>query len=207
MPSIIMSAIKRRIFSPAAGAAAAITLAASLLPANPPALAQQRSNHKEAVKNLKAYAAYKAGEYDTARQMWEELAAIGNTTALVNLANLFQQGQGVTEDQKRAMSYVIKAAELGDARAQYELGIAHEKGTVVERDIKSAAKWLLKSAEQDYADGQFAYGVMLATSYGKGIDKASAAERSQALEWLKKAKANGNVEAADYIKVLTKPTG
>jgi uncharacterized protein len=207
MPSIIMSAIKRRIFSPAAGAAAAIILAASLLPANPPALAQQRSNHKEAVKNLKAYAAYKAGEYDTARQMWEELAAIGNTTALVNLANLFQQGQGVTEDQKRAMSYVIKAAELGDARAQYELGIAHEKGTVVERDIKSAAKWLLKSAEQDYADGQFAYGVMLATSYGKGIDKASAAERSQALEWLKKAKANGNVEAADYIKVLTKPTG
>lgn len=208
MPPFKMTAVGKPIIPVTAIAAAAALMQASLfLPVAPSALAQQRSNHKEAVKNLKAYAAYKAGEYDTARRMWEELAAKGNTTALVNLANLFQQGQGVTEDQKRAMSYVIKAAELGDARAQYELGIAYEKGTVVGRDIKSAAKWLRKSAEQDYADGQFAYGVMLATSYGKGIDNASAAERLQALEWLKRAKANGNVEAADYIKVLSKPTG
>ncbi|MCH9806887.1 MAG: sel1 repeat family protein [Alphaproteobacteria bacterium] len=168
---------------------------------------QNRSNHKEAVKNLKAYAVYKAGNYDQARQMWEELAAKGNTTALVNLANLFQQGQGVTEDQKKAMTYVKKAAELGDARAQYELGIAYEKGTILERNIESAAGWLKKAALQDYADGQFAYGVMLATSYGKGIEKATDKERSEALEWLAKAKANGNLEASDYIKVLTAPAG
>lgn len=172
-----------------------------------PAVGQERSNHKEAVKNLKAYAVYKSGDYELARQMWEELAAKGNTTALINLANLFQQGQGVTEDQKKAMTYVVKAAELGDARAQYELGIAYEKGTVVERNIDSAANWLKKAAEQGYADGQFAYGVMLATSYGKGVEKATSAERTEALEWLAKAKANGNLEASDYIKVLTKPTG
>lgn len=172
-----------------------------------PANAEERSNHKEAVANLNAYALYKAGNYDDARVIWEELARKGNTTALVNLANLFQQGQGVTEDQKQAMTYVRKAAELGDARAQHELGIAYEKGTVVERDIESAAAWLKKSAEQGYADGQFAYGVMLATGFGKGIEKASAAERDEALDWLAKAKSNGNVEAADYIKVLTKPSG
>lgn len=166
-----------------------------------------RSNHKEAVSNLNAYALYKAGDYDEARAIWEKLAKKGNTTALVNLANLFQQGQGVTEDQKQAMEYVRKAAELGDARAQHELGIAFEKGAVIERNIESAAMWLKKSAEQDYADGQFAYGVMLATSYGKGVDKASVTERTEALEWLAKAKANGNLEAADYIKVLTKPAG
>lgn len=201
----------RRCIAPiartAANTTAILVLLMSLLPISPPALGQQRSNHKEAVKNLKAYAAYKSGQYDTARRMWEELAELGNTTALVNLANLFQQGQGVTEDQKRAMSYVQRAAELGDARAQFEMGIAHEKGTVVDRNIEKAAAWLRKSAEQDYADGQFAYGVMLATSYGKGIDKANASERSEALEWLKKAKLNGNIEAADYIKVLSKPTG
>lgn len=172
-----------------------------------PAVAEERQNHKEAVKNLKAYALYKAGEYDAARQLWEELAAIGNTTALVNLSNLFQQGQGVTEDQKKAMEYVAKAAELGDARAQYELGLAYEKGTVLGRDIDKAAGWLKKSAEQDYADGQFAYGVMLATSYGKGVEKATDPERTEALDWLRKAKANGNLEASDYIKILTDPTG
>lgn len=173
----------------------------------PQSAAEERSNHKEAVSNLNAYALYKAGDYDAARTIWESLAEKGNTTALVNLANLFQQGQGVTEDQKHAMTYVRKAAELGDARAQYELGIAYEKGTVVERNIEHATEWLKKSAEQDYADGQFAYGVMIATAYGKGVENASADERAEALEWLAKAKANGNLEASDYIKVLTKPAG
>lgn len=167
-----------------------------------PTIAKERNNAQEAVANLKAYAAYKSGDYDKAKQIWEGLAAKGNTTARINLANLFQQGQGVTADQKEAIGYVKKAAELGDSRAQYELGIAYEKGAVVGRDIQKAAKWLKKSAEQDNSDGQFAYGVMLATSYGKGIEQASEAERTEALSWLNKAKANGNTEAADYIDIL-----
>jgi len=167
------------------------------------ALSKDRDMAKEAVINLKAYAEYKLGHYDKAKKIWEDLAAKGNTTALINLANMFQQGQGVTEDQKEAMIYVKRAAKLGDARAQYELGMAHEKGTVVERDIDKAAAWLKKSAEQDDSDGQFAYGVMLATGKGKGLDKATSEQRTEAISWLKKAKANGNLEAADYIKVLT----
>jgi len=164
---------------------------------------KERDMAKEAVINLKAYAEYKLGHYDKAKEIWEGLAAKGNTTALINLANMFQQGQGVTEDQKEAMGYVERAANLGDARAQYELGMAHEKGIVRERDIEKAAAWLKKSAEQDDSDGQFAYGVMLATAKGKGLDKATPAQRAEAITWLKKAKANGNLEAADYIKVLS----
>jgi len=170
-------------------------------------IAQERDNAREAVTNLKAYAEYKAGRYDVAKQIWEGLAAKGNSTALINLANLFQQGQGVTEDQKRALEYVAKAAELGDARAQFEIGMAYEKGDVLGRDIDKAASWLKKAAEQEFADGQFAYGVMLATSRGKGLDRATPQERAEALEWLKKAKANGNLEAGDYIKVLDTPAG
>ena len=166
------------------------------------ALAEERDNAREAVANLEAYAEYKMGHYDAARKIWEGLAAKGNTTALINLANLFQQGQGVTEDQKQAMSLVRKAAELGDARAQYELGMAYEKGHVIDRDISAAAEWLRKSAEQDFAEGQFAYGVMLATGRGRGLDKASQEDKTEALEWLRKAKAGGNLEADDYIKIL-----
>lgn len=166
------------------------------------AAAQERSNAREAVANLEAYAVYKMGRYDEAKRIWEELAAKGNTTAMINLANLFQQGQGVSEDQKRALELVLQAAELGDARAQYEIGIAYEKGDVFPRDIEKAGAWLKKSAEQDYADGQFAYGVWLATGGGKGLEKATAAQRSAALAWLQKAKSNGNLEASDYIGVL-----
>lgn len=190
-------------FQFAAGAVIAIGLGWPTLMTQP-AQANERNNAQEAVANLKAYAAYKSGDYDKAKKIWEGLAEKGNTTALINLANLFQQGQGVSEDQKEAIGYIKKAAELGDSRAQYELGIAYEKGAVVERDIQAAAKWLRKSAEQDDADGQFAYGVMLATSYGKGVKNASEQERIEALSWLNKAKSNGNTEAADYISILEK---
>lgn len=182
--------------------AAAVTMGLA-----PAANAEERDFAREAVTNLNAYAVYKMGKYDEARQIWEELAAKGNTTALINLANMFQQGQGVTEDQKRGLDYVHQAAAIGDARAQHELGMAYEKGTVVARDIDKAALWLKKSAEQDYADGQFAYGVMLATAHGKGVDKTTAAERAEALDWLRKAKALGHREAGDYIAILEKQPG
>lgn len=171
------------------------------------ALGEERDNAREAVANLEAYAEYKMGHYDIARKIWEELAAKGNTTAMINLANLFQQGQGVTEDQKKGTELVLQAAEAGDARAQYEIGIAYEKGHTVERNIEKAASWLKKSAEQNFADGQFAYGVMLATGHGKGLDKATADEKAAALDWLNKAKARGNLEAGDYIKILEGAAG
>jgi uncharacterized protein len=164
--------------------------------------ARSQDASRDAVKNLEAYAAYKAGDYGTARRTWEELAERGNTTALINLANMFQQGQGITADQRQAFSYVVKAAELGDSRAQHELGLAYEKGALVERDIAKAGRWLRKSAEQGNPDGAFAYGVLLATSSGKGLDAATPAERADALFWLKTARADGHPEAADYIAVI-----
>lgn len=167
-----------------------------------PVRAEERDMAREAVTNLEAYAEYKMGHYTAAREIWEGLAAKGNTTAMINLANLFQQGQGVTEDQKKATALVLQAAEAGDARAQYEMGIAYEKGHAVERDIEKASAWLKKSSDQNYADGQFAYGVMLATARGKGLDKATTEEKAQALDLLAKAKAGGNLEAGDYIKVI-----
>lgn len=191
-----------RLQRASASVLAAMVAAAAISAA--PAVAAERDFAREAVTNLNAYAVYKMGHYDEAKRIWEELAAKGNTTALINLANMFQQGQGVTEDQRRGLEYVAKAAELGDPRAQYELGMAYEKGAVIARDIDKAAEWLRKSAEQDYADGQFAYGVMLATARGKGVDKATAEELSEAIALLRKAKANGHLEAGDYIAILEK---
>lgn len=156
----------------------------------------------DAVVNLKAYAQYKMGHYDAAKRIWEGLAAKGNTTAMINLSNMFDQGSGVTADQKKAFAYTQKAADLGDARAQHDVGLAYEKGRMVPRDIDKAAQWLKKSADQDYGDGQFAYGVLLATGRGKGLENATDADKAEALDYLKKAKANGNDEAGDYIKTL-----
>jgi TPR repeat protein len=191
-------------------ASAAIGAALFILPSVSPAqmpgatpFGQQDPVARDAVVNLKAYAEYKMGHYDNAREIWEGLAASGNTTALINLSNLFSQGGGVTADQKKAYGYTLKAAELGDPRAQHDVGLEYEKGGLVPRDIDTAAAWLKKSADQDYADGQFAYGVLLATGRGKGLDQASEADKAEAIAQLKKAQAGGNGEAGDYIKTLS----
>ncbi|MCP4487405.1 MAG: 4Fe-4S binding protein [Gammaproteobacteria bacterium] len=166
-------------------------------------IAAERDNAAEAVSGLKAYAAFKAGDYVKARLIWQQLAAQGNTTALINLANLFQQGKGVSEDRKHALEYIIRAAQLGDSRAQYELGIEYEKGVIVPRDINKAATWLQKSALQGDSDGQFAYAVMLATAYGKGLEYSSQLQRREAIDLLKKAAANGHPDASQYARVLS----
>lgn len=89
-----------------------------------PAAAQQEGRDNaaiQAVEALEAYAVYKMGMYDAARQRWEALAAKGNATAMVNLAAMADQGQGGPRDEAAAEMWLRKAADLGDARAVEEL--------------------------------------------------------------------------------------
>lgn len=81
-----------------------------------PSVAKDRAA-REAVANLEANAAYKSGKYTDAKDRWEILADKGNTTALLNLANVFEQGHGVDRDLATAAAYLERAAALGDTRA------------------------------------------------------------------------------------------
>lgn len=139
--------------------AAAILLACGL--AALPARAQMERDQSAltAVQNLEAYAVYKMGQYDLARQRWEALAAKGSTTAMINLANIHAQGQGVPRDPATALSWTRKAAELGDARAQYELGLAYRTGAGVAPDPAQAEAWLSRAADQRNAEARAALGV------------------------------------------------
>jgi TPR repeat protein len=156
----------------------------------------------EAVESLNAAAAYKMGDYETARQRWLALAAKDNTSAMINLANIYEQGQGVPRDMTKAIQWLEKAATLGDSRAQFELGMAYERGLGVERDPKRAAQWFRRAAEQGDSTAQFNLGVMLATSYGKGLEHSSPEERAEAVEWLEKAAAGHHPDAAEFLSTL-----
>jgi TPR repeat protein len=156
----------------------------------------------QAVGNLEAYAAYKMAQYDRARALWLELAEQGNTTAMVNLANLHAQGQGVPRDPAAAVAWTRKAAELGDVRAQLELGLAYENGTGVARDNQEAARWFRAAAGQGDADAAFNLGVMLATAHGKGVGAATPEERREARRWLQLAADRGHRQASGFLAAL-----
>lgn len=156
----------------------------------------------EAVESLNAAAAYKTGDYETARRGWLALADKGNTSAMINLANLYEQGQGVARDLPEAIHWLERAAELGDSRAQFELGLAHEKGIGVERDPRAAAEWFRKAAEQGDNTAQFNLAVMLATAYGGGLSESTLEQRTEAVTWLKKAAAGGHPDATNLLATL-----
>jgi len=61
---------------------------------------------------------------------------------------MYAKGIGVSKDNREAVKWYRKSAELGGAEAQYNLGMMYFKGDSVERDLKEARKWMLKAAEQ-----------------------------------------------------------
>ena len=157
---------------------------------------------REGVASLEAYAAYKAGDYATARAIWLELAEAGNTTAMNNLANMFDQGQGSEADLSQSVNWLRKAAESGDPVAQLNLGLAYETGRGVPRNNHTAADWFRLAAQQGDVDAQFNLGVMLATAYGEGLAASTTEQQQEARHWLGKAAAQYHPEAATFLRLL-----
>ena len=157
---------------------------------------------RQGLAALHAYAAYKSGNYNRALDLWRTLAEQGNTTAMNNLANMYEQGQGTEQDLGKAADWLRKAAEVGDHIAQLNLGLAYEKGRGVPRDNEQAAHWFRLAAEQGDRDAQFNLGIMLATAYGEGFAAATGAQKQEAGEWLAKASEGGHPDAGAFLSLL-----
>jgi len=82
-----------------------------------------------------ADSAYKRGDYATVLQLMRPLADAGNTRAQTYLGVLYDNGQGVPQDDAQAVVWYRKAADQGDARAQTNLGAAYETGRGVARGL------------------------------------------------------------------------
>jgi TPR repeat protein len=62
------------------------------------------------------------GDYKTARELWEPLAAKGDCDAEFRLGLLYFLAYGVDRDVPKAIALWTKAANAGQPRAQYALG-------------------------------------------------------------------------------------
>ena len=83
------------------------------------------------------------------------------------IAYMYDNGEGVLENDKAAVKWYTLAAEQGDAVAQNNLGIMYAGGKGVAENDRVAAKWFIKAAEQGYADAQYNLGLKYV--YGEGV--------------------------------------
>ena len=76
----------------------------------------------------KGVAAYQAGDYRTALAQWMPLARVGDARAQNFLGFMYDNGEGVLEDDVEAVKWYRLASEQGSAKAQYGLGVMFANG-------------------------------------------------------------------------------
>jgi TPR repeat protein len=101
-----------------------------------------------------ADAALAQGDYVRAVQIFEALSNTGNTDAMVQLASLYQRGEGVDRDSDKAVALYRAAAELGDAEAQFNLGNMYLLGEGLPRDEDWALTFYRLAAAQGHVPAE-----------------------------------------------------
>ncbi|MEE4358362.1 MAG: HNH endonuclease, partial [Desulfococcaceae bacterium] len=115
-------------------------------------------------------------DYGKAARWFRKSAEQGNIDAQVNLAIMYQQGDGVKQSFKNAAEWFQKAAEQGNTAAQNQLALMYWNGEGVEQNYAKAAEWYQKAAEQGDPDGQNYLGVLYDRGDGVPQDIVKAME-------------------------------
>jgi TPR repeat protein len=133
---------------------------------------------------------------------WYQRAAAQNyAPALNNLARLYADGRGVSQDVPKAIELWSRAADAGNTTARFNLGLQYTTGSGVPKDMAKAASYLLEAAESGLPEAQFA----VAGFYrdGTGVERDLDAAR----KWYDRAATAGFEPARKELAALNKASG
>lgn len=120
---------------------------------------------------------------------YSEASHRGHGGAQITLGDLYANGHGVKQDDKKALSWYRMAANQGYASAQYKMGCLYANGGDVYLDLKEAAYWYQKSADQGNASAQNNLGCLY--EKGGGVNQ----DLTEAVSLFRKAADQGNADA------------
>ena len=87
-------------------------------------------------------------DYAEAVRWYRQAAEQGHANAQNNLGIMYDNGEGVPEDDTEAVRWYRKAAEQRDADAQYNLGAMYSRGEGVTEDDIQAYAWISVASAQ-----------------------------------------------------------
>ena len=132
-------------------------------------------------------------DYAQAAAWYRKAADQGNPDAQTTLGGLYDYGEGVPRDDAQAAFWYRKAADQGYSKAQFYLGVFYTNGLGVPQNLTLAVSWYRKAADQGLVAAQRNLGIL----YFKALGNSAEAER-----FLKLAAAQGDEDAADYLRIL-----
>ncbi|SNC75908.1 hypothetical protein SAMN04487881_3150 [Marinobacter sp. es.048] len=153
---------------------------------------------RDMIRVLNAYVVYKMGQYDSAFEQYLELAEEGSRQGMLNVANMYAQGQGVEQNQEKAFQWYLRAAESGDSISMVEVAMAYEEGRGTVPDKSEAIGWYRQAVAAGNSDARWRLGKRL-------YDEGSATEglcliRVAAVE-------GGQPSAQQFLSALEPGTG
>jgi TPR repeat protein len=113
---------------------------------------------RDMIRVLNAYVVYKMGQYESAFEQYMELAEEGSRQGMLNVANMYAQGQGVEQSQEKALQWYLRAAESGDSISMVEVAMAYEEGRGTVADKGEAISWYRRAAEAGNSDARWRLG-------------------------------------------------
>ena len=134
-----------------------------------------------------------AEDYKRAFPVCSRAAEQGDVLAQFILGAMYENGDGVPENDREAVKWYRLVAEQGLANAQLKLGWMYANGEGVPKNYREAAKWFRLAAEQGDVFAQFNLGQMYRK--GEGVSKND----REAVKWYRLAAEQGHANAQNNL--------
>src|SRR5450756_2584758 len=138
---------------------------------------------------------YDAGDYAKAATLFRPLAEQGDASAQLELGVMYDNGEGVLQDDKEAVKWFRLAADQGNADAQFNLGVMYDNGGGVPQDYTEAVKWFRLAAEQGDAKAQ--------ANLGAKYDKGQGVSQDYALAYMWANIASAKAPASELQQIVS----
>ena len=124
-----------------------------------------------------------------ASRFYRKAAEQGQVTAMLELAQRYDEGIGLIKSQEVAYEWRLKAAEANDVTAQIDVAFAYRDGTGFAKNPTEWMRWLSKAAQQGNALAQYELGQVYLSGGGVAVNEILG------LDWTEKAAKQGDVNA------------
>ena len=118
-------------------------------------------------------AAHQAGNLPLAFKEFRACAEKGDAGCQFNVGLMYEQGIGVTKDEKQAVVWYRKSADQGNSNAQFNLGVLYENGRGTAVDFAQANQWYRKASVQGDALAIGNLGMLYLRGDGVKADKTA----------------------------------
>ena len=114
-----------------------------------------------------------------AAKIWKRAVELGNLEAMVDLGDLYHEGDGVKLNKKKAMQLYRMAADRGHARGQCMLGesLIDDDTSALSTEFREARRLFTLSASQGFAESEYQLGYMYEEAWGVNRDLDEAKRR------------------------------